>query len=329
MTSVKQDTVSPFHLSRPFAPLLDAILGRQFKVLNHGFLRVIDYMGNDAAIVQAARVSYGAGTKTMRDDARLIHYLLKHRHSSPFEMCSIKLHVKMPIFVARQWVRHRTASINEYSARYSVMSDEFYVPDGETLNKGKMKEIPSDQQSLFDENDLQLTDTAQQSQDNKQGRDEVLSHDEIRKAINKMQDLHSRAYRTYQRLLGEGEGALKRGVARELARLVLPVSNYTEWYWTVNLHNLLHFLALRCDFHAQHEIKVYADKIKDELLPRWLPHVSEAFEEYRLNAFHLQHKAVAVVKAWVRGEHITQEESGLSQREWKELCRTFGKSITE
>ena len=326
---MKDDVLTPSRLSRPSAPLLDAILGRQFKVLNHGFLRVIDYMGNDAAIVQAARVSYGAGTKTLRDDARLIHYLLKHRHSSPFEMCSIKLHVKMPIFVARQWVRHRTASINEYSARYSVMSDEFYVPDGETLNKGKMKKIPSDQQTLFDQQDLQVTDTAQQSRENGQGRDGVLSHDEIREAINKMQDLHSRAYRTYQRLLGKGDDALKRGVARELARLVLPVSNYTEWYWTIDLHNLLHFLALRCDSHAQHEIKVYADKIKDEFLPRWLPHVSEAFEEYRLNAFHLQHKAVAVVKAWVRGEHITQEESGLSTREWKELCLAFGKQVTE
>tara|TARA_R110000796_G_scaffold41118_3_gene101493 strand:+ start:311 stop:1213 length:903 start_codon:yes stop_codon:yes gene_type:complete len=241
------------HLGRPCVPAMDDRLGLPFPVLDHGFVRLIDYMGDQAAIVQAARVSYGTGTKTVSEDRGLIRYLLSHRHTTPFEMCEIKLHVKLPIFVARQWIRHRTANVNEYSARYSILDREFYIP--------------------------RVQDIAKQSQTNHQGRDEGvddLSAEEIRAIL--LND-SNRAYDSYEEMVDE-DGY---GLARELARINLPTNIYTQWYWKVDLHNLLHFLSLRADPHAQMEIRVYADAIC-EMVKLWVPDVWEAFEDYRMKA---------------------------------------------
>lgn len=256
--------------TRPNSPAMDAELGRQHNVLDHGMIRVVDYMGNDAAVVQAARVSYGAGTKTPSDDRSLIRYLMSHQHTTPFEMCEIKLHVKLPIFVARQWIRHRTASVNEYSARYSILDREFYFPE--------------------------VGDIAKQSQSNKQGREEGLdldlddlSAEEIRAIL--MHDAN-RAYDSYEELVNE-DGY---GLARELARMNLPTNIYTQWYWKVNLHNLLNFLRLRADSHAQMEIRVYAEIICD-IVRQWCPATFEAFEDYVLNACRFSRMEMEVVRA--------------------------------
>ncbi|CAI7994554.1 Flavin-dependent thymidylate synthase [Geodia barretti] len=229
---------------------MEAILYERFDVLDHGFVRVIDYMGDDAAIVQAARVSYGAGTRKVREDRALIRYLLRHRHTTPFEMCELKLHIKAPIFVARQWLRHRTASVNEYSARYSRLDREFYVPDADHLQSN-----PSS---------------------NKQGRDDVLTDEEARQALSRLDWISTRAYGVYKNLLNEDDtGAPKdpdrAGLARELARAALPVNYYTQFYWKIDLHNLLHFLSLRADAHAQYEIRAYADVILDKIVMSWVP----------------------------------------------------------
>lgn len=308
--------ISP-HSLRPHAPALDAILQKPFKILDHGFIRVIDYMGDDAAIVQAARVSYGKGTKSKRDDDALIRYLLSHRHSSPFEMCSLKLHIKLPIFVARQWIRHRTASVNEYSARYSELTNEFYVPDSDAQQKMLTRKLDA-AATLFDKPNAQAT--ARQSQSNKQGRQDELSHDLMKEAINKIIHAQKNSYKSYERLLGKNvTGSFEGGVTRELARTVLPVGIYTEWYWTIDLHNLMHFLTLRCDKHAQYEIRIYADCIKNEILPRWVPAVARAFEEYRLHSAHLQKSAIEVIKKWLAGEKVSFEESNMTKREWHSL----------
>lgn len=289
--------------SRPRVEALDEILGQPLRVLDHGFVRVIDYMGDDAAIVQAARVSYGRGTKTRSEDEALIRYLMRHRHTSPFEMCEIKLHVKLPIFVARQWIRHRTASVNEYSARYSILAREFYLPDPAHI--------------------------AAQSSTNRQGRDaEGLEREEAEAVRKRLTQSAEEAFATYFNLIGEEPGAPntppKRGIARELARIVVPLATYTEWYWKIDLHNLLHFLALRADPHAQYEIRAYAETIGG-IVARWVPLTWQAFLDYRLNAVTLSGPALAVVRRWLQGEEVRPEESGLSRREWRELCEVFEK----
>ena len=225
-------------MSRPKVEYMDEIIGKEIKVLDHGFIRVIDYMGDDAAVVQAARVSYGKGTKTVSEDAGLINYLMRHRHTTPFEMCEIKLHVKLPIFVARQWIRHRTGSFNEYSARYSIL---------DTL-----------------------------------------------------------------------------GLARELARMVLPINFYSQWYWKVDLKNLLDFLNLRTDPHAQYEIRVYADEI-EKILRQWVPITYGAYKKHMKDGVNLSAEAIEVIRSGIYGDVPTQENSGLSKREWNELMEVLGR----
>ena len=281
---------------RAVVPALEEILYEALPVLDKGFIRVIDYMGDDGAIVQAARVSYGRGTRQVSSDRGLINYLMRMRHTSPFEMCEIKLHVKLPIFVARQWIRHRTASVNEYSARYSVLDDEFYLPAPEHL--------------------------ATQSTTNRQGRAEVLDGPAAAAALEALKSNAAEAYARYVALLNEGDGQTpepgRAGLARELARAVLPLNTYTQWYWKVDLHNLLHFLALRADPHAQYEIRAYAEVLLD-VVRRWVPLTCAAFVDYRLDGAELSAKALAVVRRMLRDEIVEQADSGLSAREWREL----------
>lgn len=291
---------------RAVAPALEEILYDPLPVLDHGFVRVIDYMGDDAAIVQAARVSYGRGTKKVQEDRGLIRYLLRHRHTSPFEMCEIKLHVKLPIFVARQWIRHRTASVNEYSARYSILDREFYLPEAQHL--------------------------AAQSTINRQGRGSLFSDDQATEVQGRLAAGSAKAYADYLWLLNDPEGTEiesdpdRPGLARELARMVLPVSAYTQWYWKVNLHNLLHFLSLRADPHAQYEIRVYADLMMD-LVRRWVPMTAEAFEDYRLGSASFSRQGLEVLRRLLAGETVTQPDSGLTAREWRELMETLGREV--
>jgi thymidylate synthase (FAD) len=278
---------------RATVPALEARLFEAIPLLDHGFLRCIDYMGDDAAIVQAARVSYGRGTRRVSEDAGLIRYLMRHRHSTPFEMCEIKFHVKLPIFVARQWIRHRMANVNEYSARYSVLDREFYIPAPEQL--------------------------AAQSAANRQGRGDTLQGDEADDVLRLLRDDASRCYDHYVDMLNEdGADPNRRGLARELARMNLTLNTYTQWYWKTDLHNLLNFCSLRADAHAQYEIRVYADAILD-LVRGWVPAAYEAFVEYRLGAVTLSAGMLAVLKRRLAGEAVTQEHSGLSKREWTEL----------
>ncbi|MEO1687728.1 MAG: FAD-dependent thymidylate synthase [Pseudomonadota bacterium] len=278
---------------RPVAEGLEARLYEAIPVLDHGFVRVVDYMGDDAAIVQAARVSYGAGTRKARDDRGLIRYLMRHWHSTPFEMCEIKLHVKLPIFVARQWIRHRTANVNEYSARYSILDREFYVPAPEHL--------------------------AAQASNNRQGRGDVLEGAEAEEALRMLREDAARSYDTYAYLLNEdGADADRAGLARELARMNLTSNIYTQWYWKIDLHNLFHFLRLRADPHAQYEIRVYAEAIC-ELARAWTPEAYAAFEEYRLGAVQFSATGMDCLRRRLAGETVTQETSGMSAGEWREF----------
>lgn len=281
--------------SRPTVAAMEKLIGRPFPVLDHGFIRVVDYMGDDAAIVQAARVSYGRGTKTRNDDAALIRYLLRHKHMTPFEMCELKIHVKLPIFVARQWIRHRTASVNEYSARYSILDSEFYVPplDGITA----------------------------QSSSNKQGRGAQISKDKTISMQKSIRHSSITAFDLYNSLL-DGESD-EFGISREIARIVLPLSAYTQWYWKVNLRNLLHFIGLRADAHAQLEIRLYAEKLL-EIVRRWVPVTSDAYKESELNALTLTSREIAVLSQMLRGEPVTQESAGLGARDWEALMQAFG-----
>ncbi len=288
---------------RPVAPELEKILYKPLPVLDHGFVRVVDYMGNDSAVVQAARVSYGQGTKKVNADKGLINYLISHRHTTPFEMCEIKFHIKLPIFIARQWIRHRTASVNEYSARYSIMEDEFYIPRAENLSA--------------------------QSKVNHQGRDEskVLNAEESKRVLEILKQDSKQTYKHYLEMInqnsaGETVDEDKEGLARELARMNLPVNCYTQWYWKIDLHNLLHFLALRADKHAQYEIRAYAEVMLD-VVKKWVPHCYEAFEKYRRDGKELSGAAIEVIKKMVKGEKVTQENSGLSLREWNELMNVI------
>lgn len=276
---------------RAFSPALDEILGQSFSVLDHGFVRVVDYMGNDSAIVQAARVSYGPGTKTPSSDEALIRYLLRNHHNTPFEMCEIKLHVKLPVFVARQWVRHRTANINEISARYSILDKEFYIPDAQHL--------------------------AAQSGHNKQGRDALLVGDEAEKVMQHLEEMSNDAYKDYEWLLAE-KTEERQGLARELARMRLPINIYTQFYWKIDLHNLMHFLRLRADGHAQYEIRAYCEIIHD-IMRAWVPFTSAAYEDYRRDAVRFSGPMMVVLRAMLTGEQVSQEDSGLSKREWTEL----------
>ncbi len=272
---------------RAVAPGLEARLYEAVPVLDHGFVRVIDYMGDDAAIVQAARVSYGAGTKAVQSDAGLIRYLMRHWHSTPFEMCEIKLHVKLPLFVARQWIRHRTANVNELSARYSVLDGEFYTPAPEHL--------------------------AAQSTGNHQGRGAALSPAEAAAARARLETGAARAYADYEALLGS-----EPGLARELARMALPASIYTQWYWKTDLHNLFNFIRLRADPHAQYEIRAYADAISG-LAALWVPVAHRAFVDYRMGGADLSATALACIKRMLGGEAVTEETSGMSRGEWREF----------
>lgn len=286
---------------RATVPAMEALLYRPTPLLDHGFIRVIDYMGDDASIVQAARVSYGAGTKKVREDAGLINYLMRHRHTSPFEMCEIKLHVKLPIFVARQWVRHRVSNLNETSGRYSILDREFYLPDPANL--------------------------AAQSPSNRQGRGDVLAAPEAARVLAILRDDAARAYEHYEEMLNEdAEGRIvdpaRSGLARELARMNLPVSLYTQWYWKIDLHNLLHFLALRGDAHAQYEIRVYAEALLD-VVKQWVPLTYAAFVDYRQGAYELSAKGLAVVRRMLRSEPVDQRTSGMSPGEWRELMATL------
>jgi len=274
---------------RAVSPGMEAHLYTAQPVLDHGFIRVIDYMGDDSAIVQAARVSYGEGTKHVLNDEGLIRYLMRHWHSTPFEMCEIKLHVKLPVFVARQWIRHRTANVNEYSARYSILDREFYIPEPDAL--------------------------AAQSVVNNQGRGEVLQGAEAARVLEILKSDSGRAYDHYEEMLSQ-DG--KAGLARELARMNLPANVYTQWYWKVDLHNLFHFLRLRADAHAQMEIRVYADAIC-RVVADWVPFAYAAFEDYRMGGATLSAKAIDCVRRMLAGEAVTQETSGMSKGEWREF----------
>lgn len=276
---------------------MEHILYTPYPLLDHGFIRVIDYMGDDAAIVQAARVSYGSGTKKASTDAALIQYLMRHWHSTPFEMCELKLHVKLPIFVARQWIRHRTANVNEYSARYSTLDKEFYIPAPEQL--------------------------AVQSASNRQGRGNILAPDENARVIALLKADAEHVYKSYTDMLNQDENGepldpSKDGLARELARMNLTLNYYTQWYWKIDLHNLFHFVRLRADSHAQYEIRVYADVLLD-ILQKWVPTAFAAFKEYRLGGVQLSATAWQIIKKQLAGETITEATSGLGKREWSEL----------
>jgi len=281
---------------------LESILYKPFKVLDFGFIRVIDYMGDDSAIVQSARVSYGEGTKKVSNDKGLIRYLMKNWHTTPFEMCEIKFHIKLPIFIARQWIRHRTANVNEYSARYSILDKEFYIPRPEHMST--------------------------QSTTNKQGRGGNLSKKDTEKFIKILKDDADRNYKHYENMLNENQNGKiiddnKTGLSRELARINLTLNTYTQWYWKIDLHNLLHFLFLRDDQHAQYEIQAYAEIILNKIVKRWVPHTYSAFKEFQLESYNLSKTAIEIIKKKLQGQKITFEKSGLSKREWIELKTKF------
>jgi thymidylate synthase (FAD) len=291
------------HTLRPTVPALEALLFQALPVLDHGFVRVVDYMGDDAAIVQAARVSYGRGTRAANEDRGLIRYLMRHRHSTPFEMCEIKYHVKLPIFVARQWIRHRTSNVNEYSARYSILDREFYIPAPEHL--------------------------AAQSASNRQGRGEVLGGEEAARVLDLLREDAARNYDHYLEMLNEDEEGAARdparqGLARELARMNLTLNTYTQWYWKCDLHNLLGFLSLRADAHAQYEIRAFAEAMLTTV-EAWVPMACAAFRDYRLGAVTLSAQMLGVVRRMLAGEAVAADGSGLSKREWRELMDVLGR----
>jgi thymidylate synthase (FAD) len=288
---------------RATVPALEEVLYQPLEVLDHGFVRVVDYMGDDAAIVQAARVSYGRGTRRVSEDQGLVNYLMRHRHTTPFEMCEIKYHVKLPIFVARQWIRHRTANVNEYSARYSILDNEFYIPAPEHL--------------------------AAQATTNRQGRGAVLEGAAARRVLDLLREDSARAYAGYATMLNEDEAGAPvdpawPGLARELARMNLSLNFYTQWYWKTDLHNLMHFLSLRADPHAQYEIRAFAEAMLGTM-QRWVPLAHAAFLEYRMNAASISATGLRVIQRMLSGEKVEQAASGLSPREWRELMAVLGR----
>lgn len=288
---------------RVTSPELEKVLYEAISVLDHGFIRVIDYMGDDSSIVQSARVSYGKGTKKVSTDEGLIRYLMRHWHSTPFEMCEIKYHVKLPIFIARQWIRHRTANVNEYSARYSILDKEFYIPAKEQLSA--------------------------QATNNRQGRGDLITGQQADEVLKILKDDAVRTYDNYEKMLNERfDGTIidekKSGLARELARMNLTLNSYTQWYWKTDLLNLMNFLFLRGDSHAQYEIRVYAEKML-ETVKKWVPITHAAFLDYRVGAAHLSSKGLKIVKSMINGNKISYEDSGLSKREWNELMEVIDK----
>ncbi len=298
---IKDQQSQTFKTKRVTSPELEKVLYEALPVLDHGFIRVIDYMGDDSSIVQSARVSYGKGTKKVSTDSGLIKYLMRHRHSTPFEMCEIKYHVKLPIFIARQWIRHRTANVNEYSARYSILDKEFYIPDKKNL--------------------------AAQSTSNRQGRGNLINGSQADNILNLLKEDAERNYNNYEKMLNEtfdgkviDEG--KQGLARELARMNLTLNSYTQWYWKTDLLNLLNFLSLRADGHAQYEIRAYAE-IMLNTVKKWVPTTYEAFIDYRVGGMELSSKGKKVIKKMIQGEKCDYESSGLSKREWNELMSSF------
>jgi len=295
---------APTATRRPTVPGLEERLFELHPVLDHGFVRVVDYMGDDAAIVQAARVSYGKGTRSVSNDRGLIRYLVRHRHTTPLEMCEIKLHVKLPIFVARQWIRHRTANVNEISGRYSILDREFYLPDPEQVKA--------------------------QSATNRQGRGEVLTPEQAEHVRSLLRRDALQTFETYDALLndaGEGEprDAGQPQLARELARTNLTLGTYTQWYWKIDLHNLLHFVGLRADAHAQYEIRVYADVIAD-LVAAWVPLAWEAFVDYRQQAHAFSREEMEVLRQIVKGgdPDVLLPATTLSLRERGAFRRALG-----
>jgi thymidylate synthase (FAD) len=287
---------------RVTSPELEKILYEAVPVLDHGFVRVVDYMGDDSSIVQSARVSYGKGTKKISTDNGLIKYLMRHRHSTPFEMCEIKYHVKLPIFIARQWIRHRTANVNEYSARYSILDKEFYIPSKNHL--------------------------AAQSTSNRQGRGDLINGKQADEILNILIKDAEQTYDNYELMLNERfDGTTinenNKGLARELARMNLTLNTYTQWYWKTDLLNLLNFLSLRADSHAQYEIRAYADVMIDSL-KKWVPITFDAFMDYRVGGMELSSKGKSVIQKMIRGEACDFDSSSLSKREWNELMESFG-----
>jgi len=288
---------------RVTSPELEKVLYEAIPVLDHGFIRVIDYMGDDSSIVQSARVSYGKGTKKVSTDEGLIRYLMRHWHSTPFEMCEIKYHVKLPIFIARQWIRHRTANVNEYSARYSILDKEFYIPAKEQLSA--------------------------QATNNRQGRGDLITGQQADEVLKILKDDAVRTYDNYEKMLNERfDGTVidekKSGLARELARMNLTLNSYTQWYWKTDLLNLMNFLFLRGDSHAQYEIRVYAEKMLDTV-KKWVPITHAAFLDYRVGAAHLSSKGLKIVKSMINGNKVSYKDSGLSKREWNELMEVIDK----
>jgi thymidylate synthase (FAD) len=288
---------------RVTSPELEKVLYEAIPVLDHGFIRVIDYMGDDSSIVQSARVSYGKGTKKVSTDEGLIRYLMRHWHSTPFEMCEIKYHVKLPIFIARQWIRHRTANVNEYSARYSILDKEFYIPAKEQLSA--------------------------QATNNRQGRGDLITGQQADEVLKILKDDAVRTYDNYEKMLNERfDGTIidekKSGLARELARMNLTLNSYTQWYWKTDLLNLMNFLFLRGDSHAQYEIRVYAEKML-ETVKKWVPITHAAFLDYRVGAAHLSSKGLKIIKSMINGNKVEYEDSGLSKREWNELMEVIDK----
>ena len=298
---IKEQQSQQNSTKRVTAPELEEILYDAIPVLDHGFIRVVDYMGDDTSIVQSARVSYGKGTKKVSTDSGLIKYLMRHWHSTPFEMCEIKYHVKLPIFIARQWIRHRTANVNEYSARYSILDKEFYLPNPEHL--------------------------AAQSQSNRQGRGNILDGEKAKKVLDLLKGDAEQTYDNYETMLNERyDGSVidenSVGLARELARMNLTLNTYTQWYWKTDLLNLMNFLRLRADSHAQYEIRVYADIMLDTV-KKWVPITYDAFLDYRVGGTEVSAKGKVIIQKLIKGESILMEDSGLSKREWNELMEAF------
>ncbi len=298
---IKDQTSQNSSTKRVTSPELEKILYEAMPALDHGFVRVVDYMGDDTSIVQSARVSYGKGTKQVSTDKGLIKYLMRHWHSTPFEMCEIKYHIKLPIFIARQWIRHRTANVNEYSARYSILDKEFYLPAQENL--------------------------AAQSSSNRQGRGDIIDGAQAKEILELLKSDAERTYDNYETMLNERfDGSTidksKKGLARELARMNLTLNTYTQWYWKTDLLNLMNFLRLRADKHAQFEIRVYADLMLDTL-KKWVPMTYEAFMDYRVGATEVSAKGKIIIQKFINGEKVSINDSGLSKREWNELMESF------
>tara|TARA_B100001057_G_scaffold79146_1_gene74296 strand:+ start:1672 stop:2619 length:948 start_codon:yes stop_codon:yes gene_type:complete len=298
---IKDQTSQNSSTKRVTSPELEKILYEAMPALDHGFVRVVDYMGDDTSIVQSARVSYGKGTKQVSTDKGLIKYLMRHWHSTPFEMCEIKYHIKLPIFIARQWIRHRTANVNEYSARYSILDKEFYLPTQENL--------------------------AAQSSSNRQGRGDIIDGAQAKEILELLKSDAERTYDNYETMLNERfDGSTidksKKGLARELARMNLTLNTYTQWYWKTDLLNLMNFLRLRADKHAQFEIRVYADLMLDTL-KKWVPMTYEAFMDYRVGATEVSAKGKIIIQKFINGEKVSINDSGLSKREWNELMESF------